>query len=73
MTENTSTSANRTDSPKSEPFLTARTVLILLAAVIIAIVVGGLSFLGGAPVAGAVLAGLIAFGTSAPVLHKLIG
>ncbi|GAA1108071.1 hypothetical protein [Kitasatospora arboriphila] len=55
------------------PFLTLRTVVVLLAAAVIGLVVGGLTFLSTRSAAGAVLAGLTAFGASVLGLHKLIG
>lgn len=39
----------------------------------VGLIVGGLTFLSGEPAAGAVLAGLAAFGVSVPALHALIG
>ncbi|WP_445280250.1 hypothetical protein [Streptomyces sp. DSM 118148] len=50
------------------PFLTIHTAVVLLIAVVIGLVVGGLTFLSGGAVAAAVLAGLTAAGVSVPVL-----
>ncbi|MFD7735088.1 hypothetical protein ACFV6F_32490 [Kitasatospora phosalacinea] len=72
MTKNANTSADRTDSPGSGPFLTARTALVLLTAAFFGTAAGVLAYLGGTPAAGAVLAGLTAFGAAVPVLHNLI-
>jgi hypothetical protein len=55
------------------PFLTIHTAVVLLIAVVIGLVVGGLTFLSGGAVAAAVLAGLTAAGVSIPVLRSLIG
>ncbi|MEU0646080.1 hypothetical protein [Streptomyces umbrinus] len=53
--------------------MSLHTALVLLIAVVIGLIVGGLSFLSGTPAAGAVLAGLISTGGSVPVLRTLIG
>ncbi|MFD8290587.1 hypothetical protein [Streptomyces lavendulae] len=58
--------------PEPGPFMTLHTALVLLAAAFIGAVVGGLTFLSGGPVAGAVLAGITASGVSVPVLRTLI-
>ncbi|MET9372256.1 hypothetical protein ABZY00_31070 [Streptomyces griseoflavus] len=55
------------------PFLTIHTAVVLLIAVVIGLVVGGLTFLSGGAVAAAVLAGLTTAGVSIPVLRTLIG
>lgn len=55
------------------PFMTLHTALILQTALVIGLVVGGLTFLGGTPAAGAVLVGLLSAGGSVPVLRTLIG
>ncbi|WKX23627.1 hypothetical protein [Streptomyces sp. HUAS CX7] len=55
------------------PFLTIHTAVVLLIAVVIGLIVGGLTFLSGGAVAAAVLAGLTAAGFSVPVLRSLIG
>ncbi|MDG9711404.1 hypothetical protein [Streptomyces sp. DH10] len=55
------------------PFLTIHTTIVLLIAVVIGLIVGGLTFLSGGAVAAAVLAGLTAAGVSVPVLRSLIG
>ncbi|MEV7130968.1 hypothetical protein [Streptomyces sp. NPDC093260] len=55
------------------PFLTIHTAVVLLIAVVIGLIVGGLTFLSGGAVAAAVLAGLTAAGVSIPVLRSLIG
>ncbi|MGW4031898.1 hypothetical protein ACWEFL_21735 [Streptomyces sp. NPDC004838] len=60
------------DPAGPEPFLTVHTALVLLIAVVIGIVVGGLTLLSGTPAAGAVLAGLVGSGGSVPVLRSLI-
>ncbi|MEU5807800.1 MULTISPECIES: hypothetical protein [unclassified Streptomyces] len=54
------------------PLLTLHAAVVFLAALIIGLVVGGLSHLGGVPAALAVLAGLGAAGAAVPVLHGLI-
>ncbi|CAL9591464.1 hypothetical protein SUDANB120_05254 [Streptomyces sp. enrichment culture] len=58
--------------PDPGPFLPLHTALVLLAAAFIGVVVGGLTYLSGGPVAAAVLAGLTASGVSVPVLNSLI-
>ncbi|MFA7767919.1 hypothetical protein ACGFNX_41860 [Streptomyces sp. NPDC048723] len=60
------------NQPDPAPFLTVHAALILLAAAFIGSMVGGLTFLSGGPVAGAVLAGLTGSGASIPVLRSLI-
>lgn len=55
------------------PFLTLHTALVLLIAVVIGLVVGGLTWLSGSSVAGSVLMGLVSAGGSVPVLRSLIG
>lgn len=55
------------------PFMTQHTAIILLAAVVIGMFVGGLTFLNGTPAPGSVLAGLLSTGGSVPVLRTLIG
>ncbi|WP_055697651.1 hypothetical protein [Streptomyces silaceus] len=57
----------------SGPFLTVHSAVVLLMAVVIGLVVGGLTFLSGATAAGAVLAGLTAGAVSVPTLRGLIG
>ncbi|MGW7055577.1 hypothetical protein [Streptomyces sp. NPDC054887] len=60
-------------SPAPGPLVTLHAALILLAAVVIGLVVGGLTFLGGMHAASATVAGLLATGGSIPVLRTLIG
>ncbi|GAA2304273.1 hypothetical protein Scani_11310 [Streptomyces caniferus] len=60
-------------SPPEPPFLSLHTTVVLLAAVVIGLVVGCMTVLTGAPVAGAVLAGLAASGSAVPVLRSLVG
>ncbi|GAA1959265.1 hypothetical protein [Kitasatospora viridis] len=55
------------------PFLTLRTVTILLAAAFIGLVVAGLAFLSTRSAPGGALAGLTAAGASVVGLHQLIG
>jgi hypothetical protein len=60
--------------PESEPpFISLHTTVVLLAAFIIGLVIGGVTVLSGAPAATAVLAGLLGAGSSIPVLRVLIG
>ncbi|MCM2388688.1 hypothetical protein [Streptomyces albipurpureus] len=54
------------------PFLTARTVLILLTSVFFGTVFGTITFWSTGTVPSAVLAGLTATGVSVPVLRTLI-
>lgn len=58
---------------ESAPFLTMHTAIILLAAIIIGLIAGFLTFLSGTLIPAAVLAGLTAAGLSIPVLRGLIG
>lgn len=60
-------------SEPEPPFLSLHTTVVLLSGFVIGLVVGSLTTLTGAPVAGAVLASLTAAGTSVPVLRSLIG
>ncbi|MFF5924185.1 hypothetical protein ACFY8C_38555 [Streptomyces flavochromogenes] len=46
---------------------------MLVGAGFIALIIGGLTYLSTGNAAGAVLAGLMAGGASAPVLHKHVG
>ncbi|MDH6222802.1 hypothetical protein [Streptomyces pseudovenezuelae] len=62
----------RSGLPEPGPFMTLHTAVVLLTAVVIGLVLGGLSYLSGTPLAGAVLAGLLGTGGSVPVLHHLI-
>ncbi|MFF7780425.1 hypothetical protein ACFZCG_39185 [Streptomyces tanashiensis] len=56
-----------------DPLLSAHATLVCLAAGLIALVCGVLTYLSTGNMAGAVLAGVMAGGASAPVLHKLVG
>ncbi|MFE5119915.1 hypothetical protein [Streptomyces sp. NPDC056669] len=60
------------DSARAEPFLTVHTTVVLLTALVIGLVIGGLTALTGVPVPAAVIAGLTSAGASAPVLRTLI-
>lgn len=53
--------------------LTGHAFLVLVGAGLIALIIGGLTYLSTGNTAGAVLAGMTAGGVSAPVLHKLVG
>ncbi|WP_051845141.1 hypothetical protein [Streptomyces sp. NRRL S-813] len=64
---------SRSSSAPEPPFLSLHTTVVLLTALVIGIVVGCLTVLATVPVAGAVLAGLSAAGSSVPVLRSLIG
>ncbi|QKW09853.1 hypothetical protein HUT18_29035 [Streptomyces sp. NA04227] len=59
-------------SPPPEPFLSLHSAVILLAGLVIGLVIGCLTVLGGASVAVAVIAGLTSAGASIPVLRTLI-
>jgi len=74
MNERTSRLGHRPAAPSADvpPFLTVHTAVVLLAALFIGCVGGGLTFLSGSPLAGAVLAGLTGAGASVPVLRSLI-
>ncbi|MFF8938714.1 hypothetical protein ACF08O_29145 [Streptomyces paradoxus] len=60
-------------SDPEPPFLSLHTAVVLLTALVIGLIAGGLTLLAGLSVAGAVLAGLTSAGSSVPVLHSLIG
>ncbi|MFG2306722.1 hypothetical protein [Actinacidiphila glaucinigra] len=60
---------NETDT---QPFLTLHTTVVLLTALVIGLVIGGLTILTGVPVAAAVIAGLTSTGASIPVLRNLV-
>ncbi|WP_416977880.1 hypothetical protein [Streptomyces sp. T028] len=60
------------ETPAAEPFLTLHTTVVLLAALVIGLVIGGLTVLTGAPVAASVIAGLTSFGATIPVLRALV-
>ncbi|WP_327267216.1 hypothetical protein OG444_40570 (plasmid) [Streptomyces sp. NBC_01232] len=60
-------------SAPEPPFLSLHTTVVLLTALVVGLVLGGLTALTGAPIAGAVLAGLTSAGSSVPVLRSLIG
>lgn len=58
--------------PPEPPFISVHTAIVLLAAVLIGLIVGGLTFLSDFSSPGAVLAGLGATGVSVPALRSLI-
>lgn len=60
------------NEPAAQPFLSLHTTVVLLTALIIGLVIGGLTALTGAPVAAAVIAGLTSAGASTPVLRTII-
>lgn len=64
---------SRENSAPEPPFLSLHTTVVLLTAFVIGITVGFLTVLTQVPVAGAVLAGLTASGSSVPALRSLIG
>ncbi|TXL91849.1 hypothetical protein EW053_06060 [Streptomyces sp. IB2014 016-6] len=59
-------------SPPEPPFISMHTAIVLLAAIFIGLVVGGLTYLSDLSSPGAVLAGLGAGGFSVPTLRSLI-
>lgn len=61
------------DSAPEPPFLSLHTTVVLLAALVVGLLTGTLSWWAGSPVAGAVLAGLAGAGSSVPALRSLIG
>ncbi|AIR98450.1 hypothetical protein [Streptomyces glaucescens] len=63
----------RSDSATEPPFLSLHTTVVLLTALVLGLIVGGLAALTHVPPAGAVLAGLTAAGSTVPVLRSLIG
>ncbi|GGP93381.1 hypothetical protein [Streptomyces melanogenes] len=58
--------------PPESPFISMHTAVILLTAIVIGLVIGGLTFLSDFSAPGAVLAGLGASGLSVPGLRQLI-
>jgi hypothetical protein len=56
----------------AQPFLSLHTTVVLLTALVIGLVIGGLTALTGAPLTAAVIAGLTSVGASTPVLRILI-
>lgn len=60
------------NEPAAQPFLSLHTTVVLLTALVIGLVIGGLTALTGVPVATAVIAGLTSAGASTPVLRTLI-
>lgn len=66
--------APATTAPTSDPvpFLPMHTALVLLTAVVIGLIVGGLTFIDGRSAAAAVLAGVMSAGICVPVLRTLI-
>ncbi|MDH6222751.1 ABC-type antimicrobial peptide transport system permease subunit [Streptomyces pseudovenezuelae] len=59
-------------SPVSQSFLSLHSAVVLLAALLIGIIIGGLTVLTKVPVAAAVIAGMASAGSSVPVLRNLI-
>ncbi|WP_327286583.1 hypothetical protein [Streptomyces sp. NBC_01205] len=59
--------------PDHAPLLTAHSALVLLMAMFFGTVISVLAYFSVGGIAGALLAGLPAFGISAAALHKLIG
>lgn len=66
------TDASAGEAVGAPPFLSLHTVVVLLTALDLGLVVGGLAALTGAAPAAAVLAGLTAAGASTPALRSLI-
>ncbi|WP_326647239.1 hypothetical protein [Streptomyces sp. NBC_01750] len=59
-------------SAPEPPFVSLHTAVVLLTALVIGLVIGGLTALADAPIAVAVLAGLTGAGPSVPALRSLI-
>lgn len=68
-----STPPNPPEPSQPVPFITQHTAIILLAAFVIGLIIGSLTFLSGTSAAGSVLASLVSAGGSVPVLRSLIG
>ncbi|MEU5666533.1 hypothetical protein [Streptomyces longwoodensis] len=64
--------ASPSHEPTAQPFLSLHTTVVLLTALVIGLVIGGLTYLTGVSVATAVIAGLTSAGASTPVLRSLI-
>ncbi|MGP3941384.1 hypothetical protein [Streptomyces sp. 6N106] len=60
------------DSAPAEPFLSVHTTVVLLTALVIGLVIGGLTALTGVSVPAAVIAGLTSAGAGVPALRTLI-
>lgn len=58
--------------PTKQPLLPLRTAVVLLCALIVSAVVGGLTYLGSRQLAGAILAGGTAFAGAVIWLDKII-
>lgn len=58
--------------PTKQPLLPLRTAVVLLCALIVSTVVGGLTYLGSKELAGAILAGGAAFAGAVIWLDKII-
>ncbi|MFF9278921.1 hypothetical protein [Streptomyces griseosporeus] len=58
--------------PPEPPFLSMHTAVVLLTAVVIGLIIGGLTFLSDFSAPRAALAGLGASGLSVPMLRSLI-
>ncbi|GAA0473854.1 hypothetical protein [Streptomyces olivaceiscleroticus] len=67
------TNATPPSQPPDPPFLPTHTAVVLLAAALIGLIAGTLTFLADRPAPTAVLTGLGAAGISIPVLRSLIG
>ncbi|MFD7783713.1 hypothetical protein ACFV4Q_11550 [Streptomyces nojiriensis] len=61
-----------TPSGDDAPFVTLHAAVVLIAATLIGLTAGGLTYLGGTGAALSVLAGLAAAGAAVPVLRGLI-
>ncbi|MER8237489.1 hypothetical protein [Streptomyces sp. NPDC094049] len=59
--------------PQEPPLLSAHSALVLMIALCFGTAIGVLAYFSTRSLAGAVLAGLPAFGLSVVALHKLIG
>ncbi|NWF31073.1 hypothetical protein HW130_33345 [Streptomyces sp. PKU-EA00015] len=71
--QNPQPAASSANEPAAQPFLSLHTTVVLLTALVLGVVAGGLTLFTGVPLAGAVLAGLSTAGSSVPVLRSLIG
>ncbi|MEV4641130.1 hypothetical protein AB0J80_27690 [Actinoplanes sp. NPDC049548] len=61
------------NSSQSRPLLTVRATVVFLAAVVVGVVAGVLSYLDSASVSQAVLVGAGAAGSAVLLLHSIIG
>ncbi|WP_327267130.1 hypothetical protein OG444_40065 (plasmid) [Streptomyces sp. NBC_01232] len=70
--QNSQPTTGSPDEAAAQPFLSLHTTVVLLTALVIGLVMGGLTFLTGTSAAAALIVGLTGTGVSTPVLRSLI-